>query len=304
MSNHRVHLINAIGNIVGESPVWCQKRQRLQWVDICGKTIHAFTPTTGVFEKWDTPDLVTAIGLRVDGGAVVALRRTVALWEFGGPFIHLATPEPDLLDNRLNEGAVGPDGAFWVGTMQNNIGPNNAPTEISKHSGAFHRVQMDGQVESLTPAEFGICNTMIWPDDRTFICADTLENQLYRYRFGEDGLETKKSFATFARGLPDGSAQDFDGFIWNARVGGGCIVRFAPDGSVDRIVDVPCQLPTSCAFGGPDLKTLYVTSARFGLPAAQESHPREGALYAITTDIPGLAPNLFGISRTRTGVQP
>ena len=293
MSANRVHLINAIGNMVGESPVWCTKRQRLQWVDICGKTIHAFTPANGHFETWTTPDWVTAIGLRADGGAVVAFRRTVTMWNFGGPFIHLATPEPDLPDNRLNEGAVGPDGAFWIGTMQNNIGEDNAPIEMTRHSGAYHRVHADGRVEPLTPGTFGICNTMVWPDDRSFICADTLENQLFRYSIGAHTLEARQPFATFDRGLPDGSARDVEGFIWNARVGGGCIVRFAPDGSVDCVIDMPCHQPTSCAFGGADLKTLYVTSARFGLTPDRQHHPDEGALYAVTTDVAGLAPNLF-----------
>ena len=294
MVSDKVCQIKAVGNIVGESPVWCEARQRLLWVDICGKTIHAFTPATAAFQTWSTPEWVTAIGLRTDGGAVVALHRTVNLWDFGGVFAPLAMPEPDLSGNRLNEGAVGPDGAFWVGSMQSNMGKDDAPIGMTRNSGAFHRVQPDGRVETLSPATFGICNTMIWPDRDTFICADTLQNQLYRYRIEAHGLENQQLFATFDRGLPDGSARDVDGFIWNARVGGGCIARFAPDGSVDRVIDLPCHQPTSCAFGGPDLKTLYITSARFGLPADRRDHPEEGALYAISTEVAGLPPNLFG----------
>ena len=100
---------------------------------------------TGRHEEWATPDFPTSIGLDANGDAVVGLRDRVALWRFGGPFETLAMVEPDLPDNRLNEGRVGPDGAFWVGTMQNNLDAQGAPRAMTRDSGAIYRVWRDGQ---------------------------------------------------------------------------------------------------------------------------------------------------------------
>src|SRR5437899_311311 len=107
-------------DIVGESAVYDERNDALLWVDIGGKRIHRLPLGEGNHEVWPAPDFPTSIGLRADGGALIGLRDRVALWDYGGEFRTLAVVEPDLPDNRLNEGRVGPDGAFWVGTMQNN----------------------------------------------------------------------------------------------------------------------------------------------------------------------------------------
>lgn len=286
--------IMTCGDIVGESPVWSERRGQLLWVDIVGRRIHAYTPGSGDYRIWQTPDLVTSIGLRRDGGAIVGLRRHVALWDFDRRFEPLAEIEPDCPDNRLNEGRVGPDGAFWVGTMQDNIAADGQPKAMDRASGAFYRIDRDGRVDRLTPRDIGICNTMAWTAEGRFLCADTLANQLYSYRWDGGALSERRPFATHPRGLPDGSALDADGCLWNARVGGGCVVRFSPEGDALEVVDLPCSAPTSCAFGGPDLKTMFVTSARFGLPDARRDHLDEGALFAFNTNTPGLSEHLFG----------
>jgi sugar lactone lactonase YvrE len=112
-------LIFAAEDVVGESLVWDDRTKRLAWVDIIGRRIHRLDSLTLDHESWDMPDLVTSIGLRSDRGAIVGLRKQVALWDFGGPLRTLATIEPNFPGNRLNEGVVAPDGAFWVGTMAN-----------------------------------------------------------------------------------------------------------------------------------------------------------------------------------------
>jgi sugar lactone lactonase YvrE len=282
------------GDIVGESAVWNAPRQELTWVDIVGRRIQTLNPATGEHRVWRTADLVTSIGLCKSGHAIVGLRSAVALWDFEDNFERLAVVEPDLPDNRLNEGCVGPDGAFWVGTMQDNIARDGSPKPMNRNSGAFYRILADGRVNQLTPREFGICNTMAWDDQGRFLCADTLANTLYAFDHADGRLSNRRSFATHARGLPDGSALDTEGYLWNARVGGGCIVRFAPDGSVAQVIDLPCAAPTSCAFGGPELRTLFVTSARFGLPEDRKHGLDEGAIFAIETDIAGRPAYLFG----------
>ena len=118
--------------------------KRLVWVDIVGRRIHRLDPQASTHESWDTPDLVTSIGLRADGGAIVGLRKAVALWDFGGLFRTIATIEPDRPDIRLNEGVVAPDGSFWVGTMANNIGPEDEPVAITQDAGQLFRVAPGG----------------------------------------------------------------------------------------------------------------------------------------------------------------
>lgn len=289
-----VERILAGGDVVGESAVWSDRDQQLFWVDIVGRGIQALAPDTGEHRIWRTAELVTSIGLRRDGGAVVGFRRHVALWDFDDHFERLAEIETDLPGNRLNEGRVGPDGAFWIGTMQDNIGADGRPTPMDRNSGAFYRVDAQGAVHRLTERDIGICNTMAWTADGRFLCADTLANQIYSYRWDGETLSGRRPFAVHERGLPDGSALDADGCLWNARVGGGCVVRFSPEGDVLETIDLPCTAPTSCAFGGPNRKTLFVTSARFGLSDERKDHLDEGALYAFNTDTPGLPEHLFG----------
>jgi len=288
----RIQRLMACGDIVGESAIWCCRSGRFFWVDIVGQRIHAFTPASGKHEQWSTPDLVTSVGLRKDGGALVGLRRTVAFWDYDEHFDTLALVEPDRVDNRLNEGRVGPDGAFWVGTMQNNIGADGQPIEMTRASGAYYRVTSSGRIEALTEREYGICNTMIWTGDGRFVCADTLRNSLYMFDFTDGELRSRRAFGLpFGAGLPDGSALDSDGYIWNCRVGGASVVRFAPDGSVDRALELPCLAPTSCAFGGDGLRTLFITSARFGL---QRDDPDQGAVFALDVGVSGRPEYLFG----------
>jgi sugar lactone lactonase YvrE len=258
-------------------------------------------PLTSDHETWDTPDLVTSIGLRQDGGAIVGLRKEVALWDFGGPFRTLARIEADSPDTRLNEGVVAPDGSFWVGTMMNNIGAGDAPTDITRDAGRLYRVDAAGKVIALSDNRFGITNTMAWTADGRFITADTMKNQLYSYRL--DGTSSQLSdrrllFGGFERGLPDGSCMDADGYIWNCRVvGGSCLARIAPDGTLDRLVELPCSWPTSCAFGGEHLDTLFVTSARFTMSAEHlQANPNEGGLFAVRPGVRGVRAHRFGAS--------
>ena len=269
------------------------------WVDIIGRKIHRLDPLTADHETWDTPDLVTSIGLRQDGGAIVGLRKDVALWDFGGPFRTLAKIEPDSPDTRLNEGVVAPDGSFWVGTMMNNIGADDAPTDITRDAGRLYRVDPDGKVSALSDDRFGITNTMAWTADGRFITADTTKNQLYSYRLDRTASrldDRRLLFGGFARGLPDGSCMDADGYLWNCRVvGGNCLARIAPDGALDRLVELPCSWPTSCAFGGDDLDTLFVTSARFTMSAEHlGAHPHEGGLFSVRPGVRGVRENRFG----------
>ena len=202
-------LIFDAADIVGESAVYDERRDALVWVDIGGKRIHRLYLAERRHEVWPAPDFPTSIGLRADGGAVVGLSDRVALWDYGGEFRTLAIVEPDLPDNRLNEGRVGPDGAFWVGTMQNNLEPDGAPKAMTRDSGAIYRIDGNGRVSQLTRREFGIANTMAWTDDGRFLTADTTRNAIYAYDLRAGVLTNKRLFAgPLDRGAPDGSCLD------------------------------------------------------------------------------------------------
>ena len=298
-NDNQVDLIYAANNTVGESIVWDVNNHRLLWVDIVEKKIHAFVPENGSYRTWSTPDFVTSVGLRKDGGALVGLIKEVCLWDYSDNFNPLVAIETDLPNNRLNEGVVGPDGAFWVGTMQNNIAQDGSPKAITMNTGRLYRCTAGGRVTALTLDRFSITNTLVWTETGDLITADTLKNEIYRYCYDPltQQLYNKRNILVgFDRGLPDGSTMDAEGYIWNCRVvGGGCVVRFDPEGRVDRVVDLPCSWPTSCTFGGPDLKTLYVTSARFTMTDNHLlGHPFEGGLFAIKPGVVGLRANLFG----------
>jgi sugar lactone lactonase YvrE len=284
-------------DIVGESIVYDDRRDALLWVDIGGKRIHRFFLNDHRCELFPTPDFPTSIGLRADGGAIVGLRDRVSLWDYGNEFRTLAVVEPDLLDNRLNEGRVGPDGAFWVGTMQNNLQPDGSPKEMTRNSGALYRVEPDGKVVQLTPREFGITNTMAWAADGRFLTADTTRNMIYAYDLVGGALKNKHAWAAKVdRGAPDGSCLDTDGCLWNCRVGGGaCVACFRADGSLDRLVDLPCSWPTSCTFGGAGFATLFVTSARFTMSREHlATHPEEGSVFALSVGARGQPEHRFG----------
>lgn len=293
-----VRLVLDAGNVVGESLVWSAAESALYWVDIVGSRIHRLEPGTGRHDLWPTPELPTSIGLRKDGGFIVGLRQRVVLWQPDGAFQTLAIPEPDRAGNRLNEGVVAPDGSFWVGTMADNIAPDGSPQPMRGSSGALYRIAPDGAVTRLTADLFGITNTMIWTGDGRFITADTTLNTLYLYDNPAPAmLSNRRPYGSpIGRGLPDGSTSDEAGMIYNARVAGGAaIARIDADGKVADYIDVPCRSPTSCTFGGRDLDTLYVTSARFGLTeAALSANPAEGGLFSITGLGRGRHPNLFG----------
>jgi sugar lactone lactonase YvrE len=219
--------------------------------------------------------------------------------DFGGPFRTIARIEPGSADTRLNEGVVAPDGSFWVGTMMNNIGPGDEPSAVTRDAGQLYRIDTGGAVTVLCGDRFGITNTMAWTANGRFVTADTLKNELYSYRWDRttSRLDDRQLFfGGFARGLPDGSCMDADGHIWNCRVAGGsCLARIAPDGTLERVVELPCSWPTSCAFGGENFDTLFVTSARFTMTAEHlRANPHEGALFAVRPAVSGVAANRFG----------
>jgi sugar lactone lactonase YvrE len=272
------------GDIVGESITWDERREALFWVDIVGSRLNRFVLASGEHRVLPMDERPTSIGLCADGRLIVGLTKRVVFWDGEQEFSALAEVEPELPDNRLNEGQVAPDGSYWVGTMENNIFPDNSPKPIEGAKGRLYRVSPEGAVSRLSDDVFAITNTMCWLEDGRFVTADTMENALFVYDVAGDRLVNRRPFTPpIERGLPDGSTMDADGFVWNCRVvGGAALARIAPDGRVDRVVELPCSSPTSCTFGGPDLDRLFVTSSCFGMSAEErDARPHEGSVFVL-----------------------
>jgi sugar lactone lactonase YvrE len=281
---------------LGEGPFWSESEQALYWVDIAGRWAHRTEPASGQGRSWRMPSSCSAILPTARGGvAVVALVDGLHWLDMDTgrtrPFV---SPDPDA-GNRSNETRCDPQGRIWLGTMCNNLAHDGSPVPLTRHSGGFFCVEADGRFTRVM-ADIGITNTLAWsPDGTRFYCADTLKETIWSFAYDPEGprLSDQRVFVQGGPGHPDGSAMDEEGFLWNARWGGGRVIRFAPDGRVDREVRLPVEQPSSCCFGGPDRKTLYVTSARQELEGLAPDS-LDGSVFAVPVDVAGMAMRPFG----------
>ena len=294
----RIEVALAAADGVGEGPFWDEAAQTLWWVDIAGKAVRRWQPATGEHRRWPMPDFPSAVVLRERGGLLLAMRDGLYFMDRATGELQLfCAPDADRPDNRSNEAKCGPTGEFWLGTMDNNLNPDGSPREMRGDRGALYRVRPDGgftrEVDGV-----GLSNTLAWTDaGRTLLFADTLTGVISAFAVADDGsLGARRVFSDEKLpGYCDGSTIDADGYLWNARFAGSCLVRFAPDGRVDRVLELPVTNPTCCCFGGPDLRTLYVTSARFGLaPEQLARNPAEGAILAVDAGVTGTPSIRFG----------
>ncbi len=271
--------------MLGECPLWDTRECTLYWIDILAPAVHRWDPATGVHDVRPTPALVGSIALRESGGLIAALRDGFVTFDFAtGAIERIGDPEAHLPENRFNDGRCDRAGRFWAGTMSHT---ENRP------SGTLYRLDPDHAIHAL---ETGIVipNSLGFsPDDRTMYFADTVTESIFAYDFDiESGtLANKRLFASTADdpGHPDGSAVDAEGCLWNAQFGGARLTRYTPDGKVDRVVPIPTYAPTMCAFGGKNLDTLFVTSARRDLnESALREQPAAGSILAIDVGVRGL----------------
>jgi sugar lactone lactonase YvrE len=283
------------GDVCGEGVVWHAAHKAIYWNDINRFLVHRFTPADHCVRTWFFDEPVTALTLtdRPEMLAVI-LGSRVILWEPASDTRH----DPIfVLDGwpkiRLNDARVDPRGSLWLGSMRNNVNPDGSGREAGGQDGCLFRLDSDGKV-SLWRKDIGIANTLAWsPDQRQFYFGDTPANvvRVYDYDRSTGAISNERSFFEgFKRGFPDGSTMDSEGYLWNCRFFGGCIVRVAPDGTIDRIIEMPVHNITTCTFGGPDLKTLYVTTAKIEAPPGDRL---AGGLYAIATNVSGQSENQF-----------
>ena len=286
-------------SLCGESPLWDAATGCLYWTDINGFAIRRFLPATGEVESWEFDVPVTALALTsLDGWLIAAVGGRLLFWSAEGDRrVEFVAVERNWPNHRLNDGAADAAGNFWVGSMRNNVAADGSEVKAEGFTGSLYRVTPDGDV-SVRDTEFGITNTVVWsPNGATFHCACTIRNVIWGYDYLRDGAKSdvtnRRVFAEkIDAGLPDGSAMDEEGFVWNCRWGGKAILRISPAGEVVEKIEMPVSNVTNCAFGGADGKTLYVTTASMGA----EREETAGCLFAIQVPVRGTEVGKFRIS--------
>jgi sugar lactone lactonase YvrE len=273
--------------IVGESPVWSSAEQALYWVDITGRKIHCFHPARSEQETFHLPEPVTALALRAHGGLVLSLQKSFALYDVAtGELDYLGNPEEDRPDNRFNDAKCDRQGRFWAGTM--------GAAEWDQPCGALYRLDPGGAIARLQ--DNVICaNGMGWsPDNRTMYFTESFRYAIFAYDFDPEAgtISNRRLFAEVDRAggaFPDGLTVDAEGHVWSVHNAVGRVVRYTPDGQIERTVKVPVPRPCGCTFGGEALDTLYITTARETLTAEQlAQYPLSGSLFAASPGVQGL----------------
>jgi sugar lactone lactonase YvrE len=283
-------------SLLGESPLWHAQEGLLYWIDIPGKRLHRYDPQRVVHESWSFDSEPGSVAPLLGGGLLIAMRD--GLWRFDtvkGERTRVAKAPYDTAQQRFNDGKADAQGRFWVGTICE-------PREPAV--GAFYRYAA-GKLDRVID-EVSVSNGLAWsPDGRTMYWSDTHKHQVFAFDFdGADGsLSKRRVFASFPvkapnqdlstyGGRPDGAAVDVEGCYWVAMFEGQRLLRLSPAGELLREIVLPVRCPTMPCFGGPDLKTLYITSARDKRPAAElAQQPFAGCTLQMRVDVPGLPVN-------------
>jgi sugar lactone lactonase YvrE len=269
---------------LGECPVWSVADQALYWVDINAPTLNRFDPATGVNTAWPMPASIGSFALRMRGGFIAALRDGIWFVDRDGkPERKIADAPYDPAHHRFNDGRADAQGRFWAGSMNERRDANSA---------VLYRLDANLKLSPVIP-DIMISNGLAFsPDGKTLYHADTPTRMVCAYDFdaATAAISNRRVFAQFdgETDRPDGGAVDREGCYWSAFYRGGKVVRLSPQGKLLAEYPVPAMCPTMCAFGGPDMRTIYVTSARQGRePDELARLPQSGGIFALHVDTPG-----------------
>ena len=266
----------AIGAELGEGPVWDPHAACLYFVDILRGHVHRFAPANGSLHTYHVNQSVGAVALTEAGDLVLAVGSGFArLNPDTGDVRVIAEVEADRPELRMNDGNCDPAGRFWAGTMALDVRPG---------AGALYRLEPDGRVHAVL-RNVTISNGVDWSADGTrmfFIDSPTQTIDLFDFDPANGAIANRRPFVRIAEelGMPDGLTIDADEHVWVTLWGGGAVHRYAPDGALDGVIRVPASHPTSCAFGGGDLRDLYITTATIELtPSQRAAEPHAGAVF-------------------------
>lgn len=272
---------------LGEGALWHPLRGELFWFDIPACRLYAFNAEGENLRFADMGEPASCAGWVDDNTLGIATASGLRRYSItDDSWSHLMAIEADNSATRSNDGRVGPDGSFWITTMG---------FQAERGAGAAYRYKK-GALSTLVP-EMSIPNaTCFSPDGRTAYLSDTARRTIWRWELDQNGDpvgQRQVHISLKEEGLnPDGAVCDSEGYLWNAQYGASRVARYAPDGSFDRAIELPASQITCPAFGGPDLKTLYLTSARQGLsPEQLIDEPLAGATFMIDMDVAGIREN-------------
>lgn len=288
---------------LGESPFWHPHEKCLYWCDIQGFAVHAWNPATGQHRQWATPSEPGCCAPAHGGQLVIGLRGGFSLLDTAsGALTPLATLPPAQHDPqrlRLNDGRCDTAGRFWAGSV---VTPRTAPDaalwRLQATPGGYAVQRMAGDNYTANGLAFS-------PDDKVLYWANTPEHRIDRFDFDVQtgALTHRQPWVRFDRqaegqpygGRPDGASVDVQGNYWVAMYEGACVLQLSPAGTVLQRIALPVQCPTMVCFGGDDLRTLYITSARAGRPAQEQEAPvAAGSLLSLRVAVAGLPVNFFG----------
>jgi sugar lactone lactonase YvrE len=274
---------------LAEGPFWDAGRGLMRWVDILRGQVHSLEMATGQHSCFDAGTYLGTAGLTRDGGLILALSDRFARCDTDGANLRPVDGfTADGTTFRFNDGKPDPYGNFWAGTCSR---------EERGPYGTMYRLSPDGAVTEQF-GDIGLSNGLDWSEDRTaFFFADSHAGGVDVFTTDPEtgALGKRRRFAEVAGGVPDGLTLDAEGGLWLAVWGSGELRRYTPDGELDVIVSLPVSQVTSAAFGGDDLATLYITTAREDFtPADLAAQPHAGDIFACTPGVTGRLPFLFG----------
>lgn len=294
MSKHEVQCLWQLGAQLGEGPLWVAEQNRLYFVDLKNQTLHALDTVGDERHSWKMPDYICWLIARRDGdGFMAGLRDGIArVWlepELRIEYLHRPFPEGSAL--RMNDAKVDGAGRIWAGSMHN--------TDYAQAIGMLFRLDKD---LTLTVADdaYHICNGPAFSNDgATMYHTDSFEGRTYAYPLAADGTlgepRVWRQFDDATEGAPDGMTVDSEGCVWIAQWGGARACRYSPQGELLETIRVPARNPASCTFGGPDLKTLFITTAsEDNTPEELEKYPLTGALFSVRVEVAGVPAARFG----------
>lgn len=283
-----IRVVSQQRTVLGEGPVWNAAESRLYWVDCLGSAIHALTPSTGATESWMLPEYPGCYAFAPRGDLVMAFRRRIARVALTAGSATVKTIESRSIDfetERCNDGAVDALGRFWFGTMDR---------RLTQPVGGLYRLDLDHTI-TRAAGDITLSNGIAWSLDNTVLYhCESVPGRVYAYDFDLErgAVSNRRIFADMSNGegRPDGCAVDNEGGLWVVAVGAGQLIRFTPDGRCERRLDLPVTRPTALAFGGPGMKTIYVTSMTHDLSEERlNAEPEAGHLLAFESEFAGTA---------------